>query len=53
VYGIAHRHGGSITVESRVGEGTTFRLRFLRVPPEQEEEATTLRPAREPVEASP
>jgi two-component system NtrC family sensor kinase len=53
VYGIAHRHGGSITVESRVGAGTTFRLRFLRIPPEQEEEATTLRPAREPVEASP
>ncbi|HEY0081019.1 MAG TPA: ATP-binding protein [Pyrinomonadaceae bacterium] len=27
-YGIIHRHGGSVEVESREGEGTTFRLSF-------------------------
>ena len=30
-YNIAQRHGGTLSVESRVGEGTTFRL-FLPVP---------------------
>lgn len=30
VYGIVHRHGGAIEVESQVGEGTTFHLRFPR-----------------------
>jgi two-component system NtrC family sensor kinase len=33
VYGIVHRHGGSIEVESTVGEGTTFHVRFPRTPP--------------------
>lgn len=28
VYGIVERHGGTITVNSRVGEGTTFHLSF-------------------------
>jgi two-component system NtrC family sensor kinase len=51
VYGIVHRHGGSIIVESRVNEATTFRLRFPRVPPDPDDEATTLEPASEPVEA--
>jgi two-component system NtrC family sensor kinase len=37
VYGIVHRHGGSIEVESRVGEGTTFHLRFPRTPPRDAE----------------
>lgn len=53
VYGIVHRHGGSITVESRVDEGTAFRLRVPRVPPDPEDEATTVQPASVPVEASP
>lgn len=33
VYGIVHRHGGSIEVESVANEGTTFHLRFPRTPP--------------------
>jgi signal transduction histidine kinase len=30
-YNIVHRHGGSLTVDSRVGEGTTFRLLLPRI----------------------
>jgi two-component system, NtrC family, sensor kinase len=30
VYGIVERHGGSVTVDSTVGRGTTFTLRFPR-----------------------
>ncbi len=33
VYGIVHRHGGTIEVASDVGVGTTFHLRFPRIPP--------------------
>jgi two-component system NtrC family sensor kinase len=33
VYGIVHRHGGTVDVESEVGVGTTFHLRFPRIPP--------------------
>lgn len=33
VYGIVHRHGGTIDIESEVGVGTTIRVRMLRNPP--------------------
>jgi signal transduction histidine kinase len=32
-YGIVKQHSGSIDVKSKVGHGTTFRLRFPTVPP--------------------
>jgi two-component system NtrC family sensor kinase len=32
-YGIAQRHGGTISVESRVGRGTVFSVRLPRHPP--------------------
>jgi signal transduction histidine kinase len=33
VYGIVHRHGGAISVDSKVGVGTTFRITLPRRPP--------------------
>ena len=32
VFGIVKRHEGSIEIESEIGEGTTFRIRFPKVP---------------------
>ena len=38
VYGIVHRHGGAITVDTAPGDGTTFHLRIpRRSPPESGE----------------
>ncbi len=34
VYGIVHAHGGDVEVESRVGEGSTFRVTIPRTPPD-------------------
>ncbi|MBI3932050.1 MAG: HAMP domain-containing histidine kinase [Acidobacteria bacterium] len=35
-YGIAARHGGRLSVDSRIGEGTVFTARFPRRPPAEE-----------------
>ena len=43
-YGIIRRHEGSVTVESEVGKGTTFRLRFPKAD-------GTIMPAKAPVPA--
>jgi signal transduction histidine kinase len=39
-YGIVRTHGGRITVESTLGEGSTFHV-FLPVDAQQEEHAPT------------
>ena len=36
VYGIAHGHGGDITVQSEVGKGTTFTLKIPRWAPKEQ-----------------
>lgn len=37
VYGIMERHGGSVHVDSRPGNGSTFVLRFMAAPPGAQE----------------
>lgn len=48
VYGIIHRHSGTIAIESEVGVGTTIRVRLPRRPPaepaEEEPSDTNARP---------
>ena len=39
VYGIIHQSGGYVTVESKIGEGTTFRLLFPRADEEARAQA--------------
>jgi two-component system NtrC family sensor kinase len=39
-YGIATRHGGTIAVESRMGQGTVFTVRLPQRPPERAEAPT-------------
>ncbi len=45
VYGIAQRHGGTVDAFSKVGAGTTFRLRLPRRPPSPAEAAQQSLPA--------
>jgi two-component system NtrC family sensor kinase len=42
VYGIARRHGGTVSVWSQVGEGTRFVVRLPLDPPPENEDATHL-----------
>lgn len=52
VYGIVHRHGGTIDVESEPGAGTKFHLRFPRIPPASAVEGAEGKPTDEPAEHS-
>jgi chemotaxis protein histidine kinase CheA len=38
---VVERHGGSVQVESELGQGSTFRLRFPQTEEATTEEATT------------
>lgn len=46
VYGIVERHGGLITVDSKLGEGTTFTLSIPRNPPPRGRTAPASSPAK-------
>ena len=46
VLGILSAHGAHIDVESEVGKGTTFRIRFPETARELERAAALVRPAR-------
>ncbi|OPY73226.1 MAG: Blue-light-activated protein [Syntrophorhabdus sp. PtaU1.Bin058] len=44
VYGIVKQHGGFITVESKLGEGTTFRIYFASVEDKEQDEMSFAEP---------
>ena len=46
VYGIVHRHGGEITVQSKVGKGTTFTVHLPVQQPDRKTEGAPIRSGR-------
>ncbi|MBP6940961.1 MAG: PAS domain S-box protein [Syntrophorhabdaceae bacterium] len=44
VYGIVKQHGGFITVESKIGEGTKFKVYFAAVDDKKRKEASRIEP---------
>ena len=44
VYGIAKQHGGFVTVESKIGEGTTFKIYFASVDDKKQDEVSFTEP---------
>jgi two-component system sensor histidine kinase SenX3 len=45
---VAHNHDGDVTVESRLGEGSTFALRLPAAPPLEDEDSSSSEPRAQP-----